>query len=382
MQRLVVKIGTNIVSDPILPKLSEDLNGVIKELAYLHHQNKQIVLVSSGAVGLGSKELNYQKSDLLTQQAFAAIGQSILMNAYREKFKKYGISIAQILVTEEDFSNRKRYLNLQGCLNKLLSFSILPIVNENDVLSLEELKPDSYETKSFGDNDCLSGLFAAKIGANLLILLSNTNGLFSKDPIHYPNALPLRLISHWHELDQIQNTGSSLGGRGGGKTKIKALKIAAQAGVMGVVANGRETNVLSKIFDGLKTTPPNQEGITYVLPETSYLSHKKRWIYSAGSSGKIIVNEGAYKALLLQGASLLPYGIISIKGYFLKNEIVQILNPAGQTFAKGVCHYGSEDIKKLQDQQSNNFSRKEVVHRNNLVLVNLNFHQNLNVLKK
>ena len=298
---------------------------------------KEVLVVTSGAVGLGAKKINATDlSEVSLKQACAAIGQSQLMSIYEDGFSKFDIVTAQILLTEEDFSNRRRYLNLRSTLDTLLKYNVIPIINENDTVSSDELKLLYDVTQiSFSDNDKLSALVASELDADLLIILSDINGLYDDNPKTNPNA---NFINEVFEVTkEIESLGldASKGGRGGMKTKLQAAKIVTRSGCGLIIANGKTPNILNNIFTTKEKT------IFYPVEENNELNTKKRWIaYATTIIGKVVVNAGAKKAIIEKESSLLPIGVTKVVNNFKKGDIVSIID------------YNSEDTIKIIGKHS------------------------------
>ena len=305
---------------------------------------------SSGAVGLGKKKLNLDSTDGDgVKQACAAIGQSRLMSYYEAGFATFDIPVAQILLTEDDFSMRHRYLSLRTTLNKLLEMKVVPIINQNDTVSTIELNDMLAGMQvCFSDNDKLSALVSSELDADLLILLSDIDGLYTANPKLDSSAEFIREVEC--VTDEILNlgTGASDGGRGGMKTKLEAAKLVTRFGGKVLIANGKIPYVINKIFSA-------EELGTMFIPTTENLSGKKRWIgYATNVIGKLIVNEGAQKAILENCTSLLPIGIIQVVNEFKQGEVVSICNESGVEFARGMVNYDSEECRKIAGIHSEN----------------------------
>ncbi|MDO6992625.1 glutamate 5-kinase [Brachyspira innocens] len=344
INRIVFKFGTNVLrNDEGYISLAR-IYSFIEAIAKFHRMGKEVLIVTSGAVGLGAKKINVQDLDeVALKQACAAIGQSQLMSIYEDGFSKFDIVTAQILLTEEDFSNRRRYLNLHSTLNMLLKYKVVPIINENDTVSSDELKQLYDVTQvSFSDNDKLSALVASELDADLLIILSDINGLYDDNPKTNPNA---KFIHEVFEVTkEIENLGldASKGGRGGMKTKLQAAKIVTRSGCALFIANGKKPNVLNNIFESEDKT------IFYPVEETNELPTKKRWIaYATTIIGKLKVNAGAKKAVLEKESSLLPIGVTKVINTFKKGDIVSIIDEDGNEFARGIINYSSDDVEKI-----------------------------------
>ncbi len=362
-KRIVFKFGTNILRNEEGEISLSHIYSFVEDISYLYKQGKEILIVTSGAVGLGAKKLKINTSSTTLKQAAASVGQPMLMGIWQDGFEKYGITTAQILLTEDDFSNRKKYLSLRLTLHKLLENKVIPIINQNDAVS-----PSELEHVSFSDNDKLSALVASKLDADLLIMVSDIDGLFDKNPKENKDA---KLISKVEKITpNIEKlaSGASLGGRGGMITKLTAAKVVTTSGLYAKIVNGKTPNIIRKIFDdNVGTTfSPNQN-----------LSHKKRWIaYATNTMGKLTVNEGAKKAIIQNQKSLLSVGIEKVEGDFKRGEIVSIVDSKGIEFARGVSCYNSSDIEKIKGEHSDKIIEilgykfdDDVIIKDNLVLI-------------
>ncbi|MFH0848448.1 MAG: glutamate 5-kinase [archaeon] len=339
VRKLVVKIGTSVLtkSDGTLDR--SYMQQIARQTCTLMRQGKMVIIVSSGAIGSGVKELGLSDmpKDIPTKQGAAAIGQSILMETWRWAFRKYGAKVAQLLLTYEAFSNRRTYLNLRNSMTILTEHGVVPIINENDPISVHEIEA------TFGDNDKLSALVAAKVDAELLILLTDVNGLYDKNPRHKD----AKLISEVREITPtIEKMGGDPGSwrsKGGMKTKIEAAKIATKSNCSMIIANASQKNVLTRILKG------EEIGTLFTTQGPSY-TNKERWIRFSKSSGKIKIDKGARDALL-RGASLLPSGILGVQGDFQAGDIVSLLYN-GREIAKGVTDYSSQELQKIKGKQT------------------------------
>jgi len=353
-KRIVVKIGTNTLSTKDGQMALSRIYGFIEDIAELKNQGKEVIIVTSGAIGFGAKRLNISKPDTMeTKQACAAIGQASLMRFYEDAFDKFNITVAQVLLTEDDFDYRNRYLSLKSTLQELLSFNVIPIINQNDCVSV--FKTKQMIKTSFGDNDKLSSLVMSGMNADVLVILTDVDGLYDSDPRENKDA---KLISVVEEITpEIEALGfdASNGGRGGMKTKLEAAQVATHSGGYAIIANGSLPNIVKRVFS-------NEEIGTIFLPSTN-LNEKRRWIaFATGLSGAIIINDGALKALQ-KNASLLPIGIIDVKNNFEKDDVVSILLENGEEVARGMVNYSSEDCKKLIGQHSDDIE-KLIGHKN------------------
>ncbi len=363
-KRIVFKFGTNTLRNSKGEISLSHLYSFIEDISSLYEEGREILIVSSGAVGLGAKKLGIDaSSSTALKQAAASVGQPLLMGIWQDGFEKYGIKTAQILLTEEDFSNRKKYLSLRLTLHHLLENRVIPIINQNDAVSASEL-----EHASFSDNDKLSSLVASKLDADLLVMVSDIDGLFDKNPKVYKDA---KLISKVDkvtpEIEKLAQ-GASLGGRGGMITKLLAAKVVTSCGLFAKIVNGSTSQILQKIFD---------ENVGTEFLPTKNLSHKKRWIaYATNIMGEIKVNQGAKEAIVKDQKSLLSIGIVSLEGNFRRGEIVSILDEDGFEFARGISNYDMPDVEKIKGEHSDKICSilgykfdDDVIEKDNLVLV-------------
>ena len=362
--RVVIKIGSQILSS------SEGIDEVrikelVRDLAALHDEGKELVIVSSGAVAAGMTRLGIKErpKTIPQKQALAAVGQIKLMALYESHFSNFKKSVAQVLLTHEDLADRCRYLHAKHTLKTLLELGIIPIVNENDTVAIEEVK--------FGDNDHLSSLVATLLEADLLVMLSDVNGVYDRDPRLHADAQLIPVIS---DLKGFKKglPGGSQGpyGTGGISSKIAAAEKAATSGIPTVIANGRG-GILPRLFNA------EDEVGTLVLPEESRLSSRKHWIaYNLKPSGEIIVDQGAYEALVHKGKSLLPSGLREVRGSFGVGECVRCLDSQGREFARGLVNYSAEELNHIKGLHTARIEKvlgykayDEVIHRDDFVLL-------------
>jgi glutamate 5-kinase len=355
-RRIVVKLGSNLFFNEDGEVASERIFAFIEDIAAARLADRQLIVVSSGAVALGANALKMKSAtaSLAQKQALAAVGQSRLMNLYEQGFARYGLTPAQILLTEEDFSSRKRYLNLRHTLATLLDMGVVPIINENDTVSTSELEV-TERSPSFGDNDKLSALVMSKLDAHVLILLSDVDGLFTENPRENPNAT---LIPEVHEITpevEMLAGRKSARGRGGMATKLHAARIAMNSGGMAIIANGLKPGILARVLNG------DVQGTLFV-GKSEALSGKRRWIAFASSVvGRIHINEGALDAITKKNASLLYAGVTRIENEFEHGDVVAIVGPNGQEVARGIVNYSSSDASKLIGRHSNDIARLATV---------------------
>ena len=346
-KRVVIKLGTSTVTDSNGDLSLEQVEPIVRSIAALQTSGRHVVMVTSGAVGLGRGWLGLHPSrlkDMATKQACAAVGQSLLMEAYKRLFSKYEVKIAQVLLTEEDFSNWQRYSNLRRTMEKLIGFGVIPIVNENDTVSTAELEivGEGPRSVAFSDNDRLAALVMSGLEADALVLLTNVDGLLnaansSKSkrvlPISVPQVIPL--VSRVTPELKLLASGPSASGRGGMITKLEAAEIAMNCGGVAVIANGSRAETLARVFAG------EPEGTAF-LP-SSRMKGKRRWLaYAAGVRGRVVVDAGAQKAVTRGKASLLSSGLVRVEKPFGPMDVVSIANVDGKEFARGIANCASE----------------------------------------
>lgn len=349
-QRIVIKLGTNVLrnndGNVSLPRIFS----FIEDIAALVKSGKEVIVITSGAVGLGKKRLGLDSTEgTALKQACAAIGQGKLMSIYESGFDTYGLVAAQILLTEDDFSIRTKYLSLRTTLNKLLELGTVPVINQNDTVSTIEIAPRIENMQvCFSDNDKLSALVASELDADLLIILSDIDGLFDANPKDNPDAKIIEKVDEVTDGIMSLAQGVSSGGRGGMTTKLEAARMVTRFGCKMLIANGTVPYIIRKIFAG-------EEYGTMFLPQDEDMPDKKRWIgYATNITGQIVVNEGAKKALIEQEKSLLPIGIVEVINEFNKGDVVSILDENKKEFARGIVNYSSSSCHKLVGRHSDN----------------------------
>lgn len=364
---IVVKIGTSSLTRPETGHLAlSTIASLAETLCNLIRNNYKVILVSSGAVGVGCARLglNERPKAITVKQAVAAVGQGRLMRIYDDFFTSLQQPIAQVLLTRTDLVQRSRYLNIYNTFQELLKLGVIPVVNENDTVAVEELK--------FGDNDTLSALVASLVRADWLFLLTDVDRLYSADPRLVPDAQPIALVSSIEELTSFVETDSSGSqwGTGGMTTKISAARIATAAGVRTVITEGKQPNNIERILQG--------ESIgTQFEPQPQPTSARKGWIaYGLVPEGKLYLDAGAVIAISSGGKSLLAAGITAVEGEFEQNEAVQLCNHNGKEIARGLVNYNSSELTKIRGRRSSEIPEilgyegvETVVHRDNLVLI-------------
>jgi glutamate 5-kinase len=373
-RRVVVKLGSNLFFNDAGVIALGRIFSFIEDIAAAKLAGRQMIVVSSGAVALGADALKMKAAtaSLAQKQALAAIGQSRLMNLYEQGFAKYGLTAAQVLLTEEDFASRKRYLNLRHTLMTLLDMEVIPVINENDTVSTSELEITD-RSRSFGDNDKLSALVMSKLEATLLVLLSDVDGLFTDNPRENPHAEFIPQVQEITADIEALAGRKSARGRGGMATKLQAARIAMNSGGMAIIANGMKPHILSRVCAG------EEEG-TLFFGKTGSLSEKRRWIAFASSvSGRIHINKGALDAITKKNASLLYAGVTRIENEFENGDVVSIVGPNGEEVARGIVNYSSTDATKLIGKHSDDIARLATsknydafITRNNIALLTEN----------
>jgi glutamate 5-kinase len=363
--RIVIKIGTNLLADKSSGINLERIDEISESVARLKGTGKQVVIVSSGAIGAGisALRLTERPKSIPEQQATAAIGQPLLMEAYEKAFRKRECTVAQMLLTKDDFVNRARYLNAKNTFSALFAGNVVPVINENDTVAVEEIK--------LGDNDNLSALVANLIEADLLIILTDIDGLYSDDPTRNLGAELIPIVEKiTPQLEKLAKSSKSELSTGGMITKIQAAKRCVPAGIAVIITNGKNPKAIDDIFSG------NFTG-TLFLPADEKLSIRKKWIgFVSHASGYIVVDDGAKNALVKKQKSLLPSGILEVYGEFKAHDTISVRDIAGNEIAKGVTGFSSSDIARIKGKKTSEIEKiihrkccDEVIHRDNLVII-------------
>lgn len=363
--RVVVKVGTRLLCDSKGQLNLKRMEDLVQDLASLWDEGREVILVSSGAIGAGIGKLGFSRipQTLPEKQAAAAVGQGILMHLYENFFGLRGIVVAQVLLTREDITNRGRYLNARHTFQTLLRYRVVPIVNENDTVAVEEIR--------FGDNDTLAALVACLINADLLVLLTDLEGFFTVDPRKNEAG---QLISEINEITPevealARGRGSTLA-TGGMETKLHAAKVVMGAGIFLVIASGMYPGALVRILRG-------EEVGTLFTPRENRLHARKCWIaYGSPVQGKVYVDQGATMALLKKGKSLLPSGIVKVEGSFEAGNVVGVVDPAGREVARGIINYAAAAVNLIKGHKTQEIGKilgykdyDEVIHRDNLAII-------------
>ncbi|NPV90203.1 MAG: glutamate 5-kinase [Firmicutes bacterium] len=363
--RVVVKVGTSSLTYSTGKLNLTRMEKLVRDLSDVLNQDREVLLVSSGAVGAGMGKLGLDRRPrtIPEKQAAAAIGQGILMHIYEKFFAEYSQTVAQVLLTPADLFDRHRYLNARTALETLFKLGVIPIVNENDTVATQGLK--------FGDNDTLSAMVAGLIDAEVLIILSDIDGLYSANPRVDPNAELISLVEEiTSEIEMSAGgTGSNMA-QGGMVTKIQAARIAASSGAYMLVVNSQEPQVIRRILDGESLG-------TLFLPSSKKLDARQRWIaYGSPVQGRVLIDGGAVDALLKRGKSLLPSGVVGVEGNFEAGCVVGVYTPDGREIARGISNYSSGAVDKIKGRRTTEILEvlgykdfDEIIHRNNLTLI-------------
>jgi glutamate 5-kinase len=363
VRRLVIKVGSGLVTDPAAGADPKRIEAVAAEVASIR-KNREVVLVTSGAIvsGMARLALTERPRSIPEKQAAAAVGQSALMWHYEAAFKRHHVAVGQVLLTAQDIGDRARYLNARNTLSALLRFGVIPVVNENDTVAVEEIK--------VGDNDNLSALVAAVIDADLLVLLTDVDGLYTADPARDLSAQKLDTVEAvTPEIERLvwdRDGGVSVGGMA---TKLQAAQKATASGVPMIIASGHDEGVLARLLDG-------EARGTFFPARTDRLTARKRWIaFAVPPQGRLHVDDGAVAALVHRGKSLLPSGVIEVDGVFTAGAVVAVL-AAGREFARGLVNFDADELGKIRGVNTREIEHRlgyrsfdEVIHRDNLVIL-------------
>lgn len=364
-KRWVVKIGSALLTETGNGLNHEGIADWVQQISHLVQSGKEVLIVSSGSIAEGIHRMGWSERPkaLNELQAAAAVGQMGLVQAYESCFQKEGLHTAQILLTHDDLSDRKRYLNARSTLQALLGLKVVPIINENDTVITDEIR--------FGDNDTLAALVANLVDAEGLMILTNQQGLYERDPSLDPEA---KLVSEGQagdsQLEAMASNRSSALGRGGMRTKLRAATIAARSGAVTLIASGFEKNIIHSLISG-------EEKGTLLLPRLERMDARKQWL--AGHlqvKGSLELDAGAVKAVQDSGRSLLPIGVVAVKGQFNRGEMVSCIDAEGNEIARGLTNYGASEAQKILKKSSDVFTNilgyqgePELIHRDNLILM-------------
>ncbi|MDP1808070.1 MAG: glutamate 5-kinase [Actinomycetota bacterium] len=365
IKRIVIKVGSSTVADSTGRLDRENMKQLVDQVARLWRQGAECVIVTSGAIAAGVEQLDLKKRprEIAKLQAAAAVGQGLLIHEYTRLFHEHGIQAAQILLTQFDMAHRELYLNARHALDQLLAMRVVPVVNENDTTTVEEIK--------FGDNDMLAALVAVLIDADHLALLSDIDGLYAGDP---RKAEPATKISFVKEItpeieEMAEGIGSSLGS-GGMITKINAAKLVGAARISMQIVDGREPGVLQKIIDG-------EEVGTYFAPGKRKIPGRKLWLgFSRAVKGRVIIDQGAVKAIRDDGKSLLPAGVVDLTGDFTIGDTIEVSDAEGRVIARGISNYSAVELAAIRGKRTAEIAKEyagdfseEIIHRDYMVLI-------------
>lgn len=364
-KKIVVKLGTSTLTKGTKNLSRSVMVEMARQIAHLHTEGIQVVIVTSGAVAAGREVLFDAQSEVTVpaKQMLASIGQVRLMHIWSELFSLFDIVVGQVLLTRGDFSNRQRYLNVRDTLASLMQHRVIPIINENDTVATKEIR--------VGDNDTLAAHVANLINADVLILLTDQKGLYTADPSIDPKATLIPLVEHIDDsIFKLAGGAKRSGlGTGGMLTKIQSAQLASQSGTETIIASSSISNILLKLCEGEKNG-------TRFLTEMSSLESRKRWLLSEKRQGTLHIDAGAEKELLKRGASLLAVGVTKASEQFDRGSVVEVIGPTGAPVAVGMANYSSEEITKLLGSHSNKISEllgysygPEVIHRDNLTII-------------
>jgi len=366
-QRIVAKFGTSLLTSGGDHLDLQVMSSLVEQIARLHGQGKEILVISSGAIAAGRQKFKKvpERKNTSFKQVLASVGQSHLMYTYEQFFSQYDITVAQALLTKGDLCDRSGYLNARNTLLALIELGIICIVNENDVVAIDEI-----EELKFGDNDNLSAMVANLVDADILVMLTDIGGLYTADPHYNPEAQLIRRVDKIDaEIERMACNTVSRQGTGGMMTKIEAARLATSSGVNVVIADGREPDILVRISQG-------EDIGTFFPAQVNKIESRKRWMLSGlASKGKVTVDKGAVSALKEHNKSLLPAGVVKAEGKFQRGDIVDILNEKGKRIGCGIANYSSSDLAIIAGKHSDEIGSllgydygDEVVHRNNMVI--------------
>ena len=377
-RRIVIKLGTHVITHPESGLALGRLCSIVEAVAALHRHGREIVLVSSGAVGMGQRALGLARrpDSLGLRQACAAVGQGQLMALYSQNFGQLGVKVAQVLLTQEDLGDRDRALCVRTTLTRLLELGVVPILNENDSVSVRELieyrrnqgqEPEAGALE-FGDNDGLSARVAVALDADLLVLLTDVDGLFTANPRSDPSAARIPELSDIDDATLARASGSNSGGTGGMTSKLEAARLASRAGLSVLITSGHQPGALELALTGADIG-------TLIVPHARRSQHRRQIASGAPTRGALVVNDGAIAAISERKASLLPVGLVHVDGEFSRGDIVEIRDPSGRVHGRGLVNYDAKDCRLLVGRQSADIAvalgwrgYDTLVTRDNLVL--------------
>lgn len=365
VKRVVIKIGSRVLTAEGEGLDDVFLAALAGEVAHQREKGREVIIVSSGAVAAGVKALGLETRPrtIPQKQAAAAVGQSKLMQAYERAFSRHELKVAQMLLTRDDLANRLRFLNARATMDALLAFGVVPVINENDTVVVEEIK--------FGDNDNLSALVSSLVEAHLLIILTDIDGFYDADPRSNPDARLVPLVKAvTREVERAAGGSGSVIGTGGMATKLAAAKRVGRYGVPTLIVNGRKSGTLAEALAGVEVG-------TLILPSGESLNRRKHWIaYTLRPRGRIFIDTGALVALTRHGKSLLPSGVVKVEGDFDRGACVLVCGPDGKEFARGIIDYSRREMEQICGCRSGEIEKclgyrygDEIIHRDNLVIL-------------
>ncbi|MCR4924220.1 MAG: glutamate 5-kinase [Lachnospiraceae bacterium] len=365
IQNVIVKVGSSSLTDSNGKINDEKMLKIVSQLAYIKRKGMNVILVSSGAqaAGIGILGLDKKPCEIPKKQALAAIGQAKLMQHYENLFRIFNLTCSQVLVNHGDFDNRKRLINLENTMEAMLNYGVIPIVNENDTLAVDEIK--------VGDNDTLAALMVPAVNGDILILMSDIDGLYNGNPNTDPNAKLISYVSDVNDVEEYAEDSSSALGTGGMVTKLNAARMVNAYGCDMAIINAGGENTLIRFIDG------EEIGTLFDGHRERPLSARKHWImYRSIVKGQIIVDDGAFAAIRNKHTSLLPKGILDVKGDFMISSVVEIMDKKGNVCARGIVNYSSDEIRLIKGINTNEIESRlnhkdydEVIHANNLVVI-------------
>lgn len=364
-KRVVVKIGSSLVASRQAGLKSERIEQLAGEIATLRAGGRDVLLVSSGAIVSGIEKLGLKTfpKSLPVKQAAAAVGQSRLMWAYEKAFERTGLKVAQVLLTHQDLADRRRFLNARHTLTTLIEFGVIPVINENDTVAVDEIR--------VGDNDTLAGQVAHLVDADVLVILSDVDGLFTEDPRRNAAATLIPVVTEvTKDIERRAGGSLSFEGTGGMLTKVQAAREVAEYGVATLIINGEKPGLLPEVFEGTVAG-------TMFLPRGRRLTSRKHWIaFTLKAKGHLVLDAGAVEALVRRGKSLLPSGIVEVNGRFDVGDAVTCVGPDGKDVAKGLVNFSSETVSRIKGLKTSDIQKtlglqeyEEVIHRDNLVIL-------------
>jgi glutamate 5-kinase len=365
-RRIVIKVGSAVLTSSDRGLDQGRIERLASDISTIMDQGREVILVSSGAIAAGLAKLGLKKAKgmpLSLKQAAASVGQSSLMWMYEKTFGAHGRKVAQVLLTREDLSNRTRFLNARGTLQTLLDYGVVPIINENDTVSVDEIK--------FGDNDNLSGMVVHLVDGDLLVILSDIDGLYTADPKSDPRAELIPLVEKiTTEIERGAGDAQSMVGTGGMRSKILTAKKVGAYGAPMVIVNGKQNGVLRALFEG-------RDVGTLFLPKPDKQDSRKHWIaYTVSSAGRLVIDDGGREALLHKGKSLLPGGVVRVEGNFKIGDCVTCVDRSGTDFARGLVKYSAAELELIKGLKTSQIASvlghkdyDEVIHRDDLVIL-------------